>query len=166
MGNINQLLIIRGPSGAGKTTLVESLIRKSPKGVYNYHLSADFYMHEGYPEKPIAECPYVFKPEQLKENHRRVFQEFIEVVAYTLLDKSKVASIYLDNTNLQWWEFELYARVAKKLNYEVKQLIPEIKASPEEMAKRNKHGVPWSKIEEMIGKFESYESIQKKLDNL
>jgi predicted kinase len=160
----NELLIIRGASGYGKTTLVEQMIRASPKGVYNYHLSADFHMHEGYPEKPITECPYVFRPEKLKENHRRVFQEFIEVIAYTLLDKSKVASIYLDNTNLQWWEFELYARVAKKLNYEVKQLIPKNTSSPEELAQRNKHGVPVEKIKEMIGRFESYEEIQRKID--
>lgn len=165
----NTLYILRSPSGGGKTTLVESMIRKS-KSIYNYHLSADFFMHDGYPEKPIHECPYVFRPELLGPNHKRVFREFIDIIAYTMNDKTKAASIYLDNTNLKWWEFGLYVQVAKKLDYNVVQLIPDGiltgSVTAEDLAIRNKHGVPLEKIREMMKNFESYEDIQRKIDSI
>ena len=164
----NKLLICRGVAGSGKTTLVEQMIRKSPSHTYNYHLSADFYMHEGYPEKALKDCPYVFRPELLGPNHKRVFKEFIDIIAYTMNDRTKIAHIFLDNTNLKWWEFSLYVQVAKKLDYEVIQLIPESMENPdaELFASRNQHGVPLEKIQQMISNFEGRDEIQKKIDGI
>ena len=155
---MNKLVVTRGASGSGKTTFVERSIRASPKGTYNYHLSIDFYMHEGYPEKSILESPYVFRQEYLPEASQRVFQEFIEIIAYTLLDNSKKAIIFLDNPNLKYEDFRLFVEVARKLNYDV--VIQEFPRVPSDiLVQRTRHGFSQAEIEQQLADFENMDEV-------
>ena len=155
---MNKIVVMRGASGSGKTTLVEKMIRTSPKRTYNYHLSIDFHMHEGYPEKSILDCPYLYRQEYLPEASRQVFQEFIEIISYTLLDTTKEAIIYLDNLNLKYEDFRLFVEVARKLNYEV--IIKEFPRVPSAiLAERTRHGFSQAEIERQIADFEEISDL-------
>ena len=70
--------------------------------------------------------------------------------------KKGVSPIVIDNTNVEAWEAKPYVEKGLQYGYDIKIAEPDTpwKFNAEELAKRNKHGVPKEVIEEMIEKWE------------
>lgn len=167
----NKLIIMRGPSGSGKSTLAKQLKQKYYEEGYNAGiLSTDNFFIEDFPHHTES-SKYIFDPSMLKKYHARTFADFCTIAAtYHELEFNKDNEHYicaiLDNTNIKWWEFELYVRVAKKLEFDVEQAIPEGEWSALELFGRNKHGVPLDTIRRMIESFDPKEEIEEKIKNV
>uniref|UniRef100_A0A2K5SB36 NEDD4 binding protein 2 like 2 n=1 Tax=Cebus imitator TaxID=2715852 RepID=A0A2K5SB36_CEBIM len=69
--------------------------------------------------------------------------------------------VIIDNTNIQAWEMKPYVEVAIGKGYRVEFHEPETwwKFDPEELEKRNKHGVSRKKIAQMLDRYEYQMSI-------
>ncbi|XP_038618085.1 NEDD4-binding protein 2-like 2 isoform X2 [Tachyglossus aculeatus] len=69
--------------------------------------------------------------------------------------------VIIDNTNTQAWEMKPYVEMAIGKGYRVEFHEPETwwKFDPEELEKRNKHGVPREKIAQMLDRYEFQMSI-------
>ncbi|XP_055963925.1 NEDD4-binding protein 2-like 2 isoform X3 [Sorex fumeus] len=69
--------------------------------------------------------------------------------------------VIIDNTNTQAWEMKPYVEMAIGKGYRVEFHEPETwwKFDPEELEKRNKHGVSRQKIAQMLDRYEYEMSI-------
>ncbi|NXA37522.1 N42L2 protein, partial [Eudromia elegans] len=69
--------------------------------------------------------------------------------------------IIIDNTNTQAWEMKPYVEMALEKGYRVEFREPDTwwKFNPEELEKRNKHGVSRDKIAQMLERYEYQISI-------
>ncbi|KAM9610087.1 NEDD4-binding protein 2-like 2 isoform 3-T3 [Trichechus inunguis] len=69
--------------------------------------------------------------------------------------------VIIDNTNTQAWEMKPYVKMAIGKGYRVEFHEPETwwKFDPEELEKRNKHGVSRKKIAQMLERYEYQMSI-------
>ncbi|XP_051018792.1 NEDD4-binding protein 2-like 2 isoform X5 [Acomys russatus] len=69
--------------------------------------------------------------------------------------------VIIDNTNTQAWEMKPYVEMAIGKGYRVEFHEPETwwKFDPEELEKRNKHGVSRKKIAQMLDRYEFQMSI-------
>uniref|UniRef100_A0AC11DIR2 NEDD4 binding protein 2 like 2 n=1 Tax=Ovis aries TaxID=9940 RepID=A0AC11DIR2_SHEEP len=69
--------------------------------------------------------------------------------------------VIIDNTNTQAWEMKPYVEMAIGKGYRVEFHEPETwwKFDPEELEKRNKHGVSRKKIAQMLDRYEYQMSI-------
>ncbi|XP_050793094.1 NEDD4-binding protein 2-like 2 isoform X6 [Gopherus flavomarginatus] len=69
--------------------------------------------------------------------------------------------VIIDNTNTQAWEMKPYVEMALGKGYRVEFHEPDTwwKFDPEELEKRNKHGVPREKIAQMLERYEYQMSI-------
>lgn len=133
---MKKLIILRGPSGCGKSYLASQL-----RHIYDecQVLSADSFMYEG--------NEYKFDPKKLGPAHAKCQCDCVFFMS------RNTPVIVIDNTNTQKWEYAIYLELAKVFNYEVEVKIP-IEWDPKVCAARNVHGVPESKILEMIARFE------------
>lgn len=79
----------------------------------------------------------------------------------------KTDYIIIDNTNLQFKEFEKYIGIAIENGYsiEIVESNTPWKHDIEELTKRNTHGVPKETIQKMLDRMESMDIIKEKLDN-
>lgn len=128
------MYIMRGPSGAGKSTAAKEL------GISGTTLSTDdFWMKDG---------KYIYNPEKKAEAHKWNQQRARECL------KKGVSPIIIDNTNIEAWEMKPYVHMAQEFGYQVRLVPVEVKNTAEELAARNKHGVPLSVIQEMIRKYD------------
>ncbi len=127
------MYIMRGPSGAGKSTKAKEL------GISGTALSTDdFWMKDG---------KYVFDPLRIAEAHQWNQKRARECL------KKGISPVIIDNTNIEAWEMKPYVYMAQEFGYQV-QIVPvEVKNTPQELAQRNKHGVPENVIHEMIQKY-------------
>jgi len=134
------LYLLRGPSGVGKSTKAKEL------GISGTTLSTDdFWMKDG---------KYIFDPLRIAEAH-----QWNQSRARECLKKS-VSPVIIDNTNINAWEMKPYVYMAQEFGYQI-QIVPvEVKNTPQELAKRNKHGVPENVIQEMIQKYNPNVSIR------
>ena len=111
---MNKLIILRGVSGCGKTTLAQKIVKN---GVIN---STDNYF--------IVEGKYEFDPKKLgfyhKLNQEKTKEDMI----------NGISPIIIDNTNLRAWEMKPYVVLADNYGYEIE--IIEIEESMEELLKR------------------------------
>jgi len=99
----NLLIIVRGPSGSGKSSLSKSLSQQHNNAPI---LSTDdFFMRDG---------TYAFDVNQLAEAHG-----WNQKRAEKLMQESTPA-IIIDNSNTRFWEMRVYAQLAQKYNYDVK----------------------------------------------
>ncbi|XP_058275464.1 uncharacterized protein LOC120749445 isoform X2 [Hirundo rustica] len=138
------LLILRGLPGSGKSTLSRALLGQSCDGVV---LSTDDYFRQRY--------GYTYNAAQLGDAH-----EWNRKRAKQAMEQGK-SPVIIDNTNTQAWEMKPYVEVALEKGYRVEFHEPDTwwKFDPEELEKRNKHGVTREKIAQMLERYEFQISI-------
>ena len=141
-----RVYILRGPSGAGKTTWTNQLSRDL--GLQVTVCSADHFFERV--EKNIAgpdgemndALVYDFDVKKLPEAHQRCMQAFL----LALLEEHPV--VVVDNTNERRWEYQNYELAARLAGYEI-QIVDFIPRTIDEVracAARNRHGVPLSVV--------------------
>lgn len=127
------MYIMRGPSGAGKSTKAREM------GISGTVLSTDdFWMKDG---------QYQFDQARIGEAHAWNQQRARECL------KKGMSPLIIDNTNIEAWEMKPYVGMAQQYGYQVQLVAVDVKNSPEELAARNKHGVPADVIGKMIEKY-------------
>ncbi|KAK2493769.1 hypothetical protein MC885_007453 [Smutsia gigantea] len=142
--NLNKLqkllILLRGLPGSGKTTLSRILLGQSRDGIV---FSTDDYFHhqDGY-STSLEYFIKMFMPSKQAINQGR-------------------SPVIIDNTNTQAWEMKPYVEMAIGKGYRVEFHEPETwwKFDPEELEKRNKHGVSRKKIAQMLDRYEYQMSI-------
>ncbi|XP_048790560.1 NEDD4-binding protein 2-like 2 isoform X3 [Lagopus muta] len=138
------LLILRGLPGSGKSTLSRFLLDHSRDGVA---LSTDDYFRQ--------QDGYTYNAAQLGDAH-----DWNQKRAKQAMEQGK-SPVIIDNTNTQAWEMKPYVEVALEKGYRVEFREPDTwwKFDPEELEKRNKHGVTREKIAQMLERYEYQISI-------
>uniref|UniRef100_A0A8C5T5K9 NEDD4 binding protein 2 like 2 n=1 Tax=Malurus cyaneus samueli TaxID=2593467 RepID=A0A8C5T5K9_9PASS len=138
------LLILRGLPGSGKSTLSRILLGESCDGIV---LSTDDYFRQ--------QDGYTYNAAQLGDAH-----EWNQKRAKQAVEQGK-SPVIIDNTNTQAWEMKPYVEVALEKGYRVEFHEPDTwwKFDPEELEKRNKHGVTREKIAQMLERYEYEISI-------
>lgn len=144
------LVLMRGLPGSGKTTLAKEM--KGPTGVV---LSTDDFFCDKHGR-------YIYDPSKIGEAHQWNKHRAIQRL------KQGKTPIIIDNTNLQAWEMKPYVQLALQYGYEVSILDMDTswKLSSKELARRNTHGVPAKKIEEMKGRYERDVKLEDLIANL
>jgi len=132
----NYLLILRGISGAGKTTFVENL----KKGTDLVHASADF-IHVG------SDGVYRFNPSKLGEGHGLCFR----MAVHAMQDRAKL--VVVDNTHTMNWEMAPYVLAGQAYGYKTAIVRLEIDAATG--AARNVHNVPEKSVRSMSERFQN-----------
>ncbi|KAI1241931.1 hypothetical protein IHE44_0005439 [Lamprotornis superbus] len=110
-------------------------------------LSTDDYFRQQY--------GYTYNAAQLGDAH-----EWNRKRAKQAMEQGK-SPVIIDNTNTQAWEMKPYVEVALEKGYRVEFHEPNTwwKFDPEELEKRNKHGVTREKIAQMLERYEYQISI-------
>jgi hypothetical protein len=163
------VILVRGVSGAGKSTHVEELRRKYEKRVRNegdplnfVECSADkFRMKmvpgcvDGTPTQPRLE--YVFDPTKMAEDHTKCLLNFINAV------KEGTRVVVVDNTFIHMWEMWEYEAIADLAEYDVEyhevrvRTVGDLKAC----VARNVHRVPADTIYRMAAEFEPMDERER-----
>ncbi|XP_032838796.2 uncharacterized protein LOC104356071 isoform X3 [Tyto alba] len=138
------LLILRGLPGSGKSTLSRILLGQSRGGIV---FSTDDYFRQ--------QDGYTYNAAQLGDAH-----DWNQKRAKQAMEQGK-SPVIIDNTNTQAWEMKPYVEVALEKGYRVEFHEPDTwwKFDPEELEKRNKHGVTREKIAQMLERYEYQISI-------
>ncbi|KFU90179.1 NEDD4-binding protein 2-like 2 [Chaetura pelagica] len=138
------LLILRGLPGSGKSTLSRILLGQSHDGII---FSTDDYFRQ--------QDGYTYNAAQLGDAH-----DWNQKRAKQAMEQGK-SPVIIDNTNTQAWEMKPYVEVALEKGYRVEFHEPDTwwKFDPEELEKRNKHGVTREKIAQMLERYEYQISI-------
>ncbi|XP_035180700.1 NEDD4-binding protein 2-like 2 isoform X2 [Oxyura jamaicensis] len=138
------LLILRGLPGSGKSTLSRILLGESCDGIV---LSTDDYFRQ--------QDGYMYNVVQLGDAH-----DWNQKRAKQAMEQGR-SPVIIDNTNTQAWEMKPYVEVALEKGYRVEFHEPDTwwKFDPEELEKRNKHGVTREKIAQMLERYEYQISI-------
>ncbi|MPC08194.1 NEDD4-binding protein 2-like 1 [Portunus trituberculatus] len=144
------LVLMRGLPGSGKTTLAKEM--KGPTGVV---LSTDDFFCDKHGR-------YIYDSSKIGEAHQWNKHRAIQRL------KQGKTPIIIDNTNLQAWEMKPYVQLALQYGYEVNILDVDTpwRLSSKELARRNIHGVPAKKIEEMKGRYEHDVKLEDLIANL
>lgn len=132
------LIIMRGLPGSGKSTLAREM-----KGARGVVLSTDDFFCDKHGK-------YIYEPAKIGEAH-----QWNQHRASLRLKQGK-SPIIIDNTNLQVWEMKPYVKMALQYGYDVELLDADTpwRLNAKELGKRNSHGVPTKKIEEMKERYE------------
>lgn len=138
------LILLRGLPGSGKTTLSRILLGRSRDGIV---FSTDDYFHH--------QDGYRYNVNQLGDAH-----DWNQNRAKQAINQGR-SPVIIDNTNTQAWEMKPYVEMAIGKGYRVEFHEPETwwKFDPEELEKRNKHGVSRKKIAQMLDRYEYQMSI-------
>ncbi len=141
------LFLTRGLPGSGKSTLANQLGRN---GVVVS--SDDYFMEDG---------EYKFDPTKLREAHAWSQNQIEDAM------KKGITPIVADNTNTRTWEMKPLVLAALKYGYKVEIKEPNTpwKFNAQELAKRNKHGVPQDAIEKYIEKWDKNISLENILNS-
>ncbi|EDQ89328.1 uncharacterized protein MONBRDRAFT_25386 [Monosiga brevicollis MX1] len=140
MADKRELVLMRGLAGSGKSTLAQELLQAVPDGVI---LSTDDFF-------TLKNGRYAFDPSRLGDAHewnqRRAEEHCCR----------HVPLVIIDNTNAEVWQMKPYVRIAVKHGYTVSLRQPDTPWAfdAEELARRNKHGVPLQTIAAMLERFE------------
>ncbi|XP_064598040.1 2',3'-cyclic-nucleotide 3'-phosphodiesterase-like [Liolophura sinensis] len=133
------MFIMRGLAGAGKSTIVEILQKKYKNSEV---CSADnFFSRNG---------SYEFDKNLLGEAHLNCHS-----LARVACENKKPV-VVIDNTNVMRWEMKAYLELAVKHNYVVIMVTPKTswRWNPEELARRNKHGVTVEILQKKVTMFQ------------
>ncbi|XP_023403006.2 NEDD4-binding protein 2-like 2 isoform X2 [Loxodonta africana] len=138
------LILLRGLPGSGKTTLSRILLGQSRDGIV---FSTDDYFR--------YQDGYRYNVNQLGDAH-----DWNQNRAKQAMAQGR-SPVIIDNTNTQAWEMKPYVEMAIGKGYRVEFHEPETwwKFDPEELEKRNKHGVSRKKIAQMLERYEYQVSI-------
>lgn len=148
------LVMMRGVPGCGKSYLAKRILECTIGFDNNYHLhvlSADDYFSQN--------GVYQYDSSKISEahdwSHNRAFQAM----------SRGFSPVIIDNTNTQMWEMKPYAMMATDYGYIIEILEPDTHwcSNEKELAKRNSHGVPKSKIKDMLQRYEKNITPQKLL---
>ncbi len=128
-----RVVIMRGLPGSGKSTKAETY--------GGTKVSADdYFMQDGV---------YKFDPAKLAEAHAAAKSRFEEAL------RRGESPVVVDNTNVSEREYRDYVDLAAKYGYTIDfDVVGSGGVSPEELAKRNTHGVPESTIRRMMERWE------------
>ncbi|KAJ7320248.1 hypothetical protein JRQ81_019759 [Phrynocephalus forsythii] len=139
------LIFLRGLPGSGKTTLSHVLLGQSRDGIV---FSTDDYFCQN------NGC-WSYDTAQLGAAH-----DWNQKRAKQAMDQG-TSPIIIDNTNTQAWEMKPYVEVALEKGYQVEFHEPDTwwKFNPEELERRNKHGVSREKIVQMLERYEYHMSV-------
>jgi uridine kinase len=129
---MKQVIILRGLPGSGKSTLAKSLLAMSSNCVI---CSADDYF--------MVNGVYKYNRNEIEDAHKHCFELFCESIM------RDVATIIVDNTNTQAWEFSAYEHHAVMNGYEVHTIIVENRHGSS-----NVHNVPEYVVDVMKYRFE------------
>lgn len=133
---MNNLLILRGSSGSGKSTFTEMLRKIEPDLV---HCSADFIHLD-------SSGVYRFNPSKLGEGHGQCFRMAIESM------QAQKGLVVVDNTNTSLVELAPYVAAGQAFGYRtalVRLTVPTSVA-----AARNVHGVPTDTVKSMVDRMQ------------
>ncbi|KAM9031857.1 NEDD4-binding protein 2-like 2 isoform X2 [Sarcophilus harrisii] len=138
------LILLRGLPGSGKTTLSRVLLGQNRGGIV--FSTDDYFRHRN---------GYSYNVRQLGDAH-----DWNQSRAKKAIDQGR-SPVIIDNTNTQAWEMKPYVEMAIGKGYRVEFHEPETwwKFDPEELEKRNKHGVSREKIAQMLDHYEYKMSI-------
>ncbi|XP_006873286.1 PREDICTED: NEDD4-binding protein 2 [Chrysochloris asiatica] len=138
------LVLLRGLPGSGKSFLARILQEDNRGGII---LSTDDYFY--------INGQYRFDVKYLREAH-----EWNQNRAKEAFEK-KVSPVIIDNTNLQAWEMRPYVALSQKHKYKVLFREPDTwwKFIPQELARRNIHGVSKEKITRMLEHYQRFVSV-------
>lgn len=131
------LYIVRGLSGSGKSTLAKELAGSS--GIV---LSTDdFFMNNG---------KYEYDGSKISRAHKWNQERTVEYL------QKGVHPIVIDNTMSQKWEAKFYVLqgISYGYNIEIREPNTPWRKNPQELAKRNTHGVPLETIERMLSRWD------------
>jgi len=137
-----KLIIMCGVAGSGKSYLAHKLCREYPE-FQAIVLGSDQYFENTNGE-------YVFNARELGKAHEWNRERVENCMCMSF------AAIFVDNTNTMAREIYPYLKLADKYGYEVEFRVPDTEwaFSPEELFKKNSHGVPLDVIKRMVDRFE------------
>lgn len=139
------LICLRGAPGSGKSYLAKSIIDRTMHGDYDNHIfSTDDLFYDKRTKR------YNFDRSKLSQAHD---SNQFRVAQRTLNGWSP---IFIDNTNMKWWEMFPYFKSAAQHSYIIKILEPNTpwRISVGKLAQRNKHGVEEEHIARMLSNYE------------
>ncbi len=141
------LYILRGISGSGKSSLSQKL--GAGGAVFS---TDDFFMQSG---------DYNFDANKFGEAHQWNVDRAVKAMS------EGISPIVIDNTNTQAWEAKPYVAAAIQYGYQVEFAEPDTpwKFNAEELARRNKHGVPLDTIQQMINQWEPDLTVDKVMNS-
>lgn len=150
------LVIMRGLPGSGKSYLAKEILQSTlgtNVNKSNHILSTDDYFCQN------PQGQYIYDPRFLEEGHN-----WNQRRAFELMSKG-YSPVIIDNTNTQMWEMKPYATMATDFGYIIEILEPNTHwcFNDKELTKRSQHGVPKSKINDMLGRYEKNVTPQKLL---
>jgi len=144
-----ELIIMRGIPGSGKSTKAKTLVGKG-----SIHSTDDVITSKGDYNKFFDDMKASGNFSMLSAVHAENLDNAIDDMLMG------VTPIVIDNTNIRPFESKAYIENALKLGYDDKNIrIVDVGTggvSPEELAKRNTHGVPLDKIKSMIDTHKSF----------
>lgn len=139
------LVCIRGAPGSGKSYLARAIIDRTMHGDYENHIfSTDDHFYDRRTKR------YCYDRSKLSQAHDsnqfRVGQRAL----------NGWSPIFVDNTNMKWWEMFPYFKIAVQHNYVIKILEPNTpwRIAVGKLAQRNKHGVDQESIARMLNNYE------------
>lgn len=147
------MVLMRGCPGSGKSYLARGLVVSYGGDPKDFIFSTDDYF--------IRNNVYRFDPMLLNDAHGWNQRQ--------CLNKAREgrSPIIIDNTNTQLWEMTVYATIAVNHGYSIVILEPETPwfENLNELAKRNKHGVPKDKIRAMLERYEKKITVEALLNS-
>jgi predicted kinase len=138
----NRLILLRGPSGTGKSTIAKHLVYKfntnpnTPEGIPGWVESDQFFTD--------LNGKYHFNIAKLKSAHQWAQ---LQVERHFL---TGVPLVVVSNTFISHWEMESYLELAEEYDYEVVLIRSPGPWKAEVSFKRNKHNVPLDVINRHI----------------
>lgn len=158
-GRPRVLIVLRGLPGSGKVgsrlfrflvfaeTRQSTLVSSLEGGLV---CSADdFFINEA--------GKYMYDVKKIQQAH-----EWCQKRAVRMLEEG-LSPVIVDNTNTMCWEARPYVATALANNYEVEILQPQTDWAfePEELARKNRHGVPEAAIRKMLQRWEEDFTVER-----
>lgn len=137
------MVIMRGLPGSGKSTIVK-LIQAT------YHHTVVCSADDHFLVRTGTGTHYNFDPSKLSAAHQACQRKAEEACT------RGVSPVVIDNTNIKKWEMMHYVKLASNYHYVIIVLQPNTPwcNDPQELARRNKHGVPADVLQAKLQSFE------------
>lgn len=158
---MNKVLILRGVSGAGKSSYAQKVAKESGAEQVHVVSADDFFMRPPYERAQSSTRDYRFDPTKLPMAHSWCMCAFLRLLG------QREEFIVVDNTNIHRWEYEPYELAARASGYDVEivEVMPVTLEDLKECARRNVHGVPREVVARMAIEFEP-DSRARKFNSL